>query len=287
MVRFGTDRFRTILEMAGLDSERNMRSKSITRSVETAQKRVEGNNFDSRKHLLQYDDVMGKHREIMYAKRNEILDNEDIHEVVLNTIKDHVEGMIRRHTNEHGVIVEKDASEIVEYVNENLLKKSNLKLSEILNKELNEIIETIEIKVIKEYEDKINELPIEIRNDFENAITLQVIDNYWMEHINTMDHLKEGISLRGYANEDPLQAYIREGFDLFDSMLDKISKDTTLYLLKAEIRQNLEVKQVRGSANSGAEKVAKSKPTKKEKKIGRNDACPCGSGKKYKQCCGK
>ena len=108
-----------------------------------------------------------------------------------------------------------------------------------------------------------------------------------MEHINTMDHLKEGISLRGYANEDPLQAYIREGFDLFDSMLDKISKDTTLYLLKAEIRQNLEVKQVKGSANSGAEKVSKSKPAKKDKKVGRNDACPCGSGKKYKQCCGK
>ena len=287
MVRFGTDRFKTILEMAGLDSERNMRSKSITRSVETAQKRVEGNNFDSRKHLLQYDDVMGKHREIMYAKRNEILDNEDIHEVVLNTIKDHIEGMIRRHTNEHGVILEKDSCEIVEYVNENLLKKANLKLSEILNKELNEIIDIVEVKVIKEYEDKINELPIEIRNDFENAITLQVIDNYWMEHINTMDHLKEGISLRGYANEDPLQAYIREGFDLFDSMLDKISKDTTLYLLKAEIRQNLEVKQVKGSANSGAEKVSKSKPTKKDKKVGRNDACPCGSGKKYKQCCGK
>ena len=287
MVRFGTDRFKSILEMAGLDSERNMRSRTITRSVETAQKRVEGNNFDARKHLLQYDDVMGKHREIMYARRNEILDNENVHEMVINTIKDHIDLVVRRHTNEHGVIAEADCNEIVEYVNENLLKHSNLKLSEILNKEINEIIDVIENKVVKEYEDKIKELPEEIRNDFEKAISLQVIDNYWMEHINTMDHLREGVSLRGYANEDPLQAYIREGFELFDTMLDRINKDITLYLLKAEIRQNLEVKQVKGNANSGADKVSKSKPVKRDKKVGRNDKCPCGSGKKYKQCCGK
>ncbi len=287
MVRFGTDRFKAILEMAGLDSQRNMRSKTITRSVETAQKRVEGNNFDARKHLLQYDDVMGKHREIMYARRNEILDNDDIHETVLNTIREHIESVVRRHANEHGVIPELECNEIIEYVNENLLNKSNLKLSEILNKEITEIIDTIQTKVIKEYENKINELPEEIRNDFEKAISLQVIDNYWMEHINVMDHLREGVSLRGYANEDPLQAYIREGFEMFDNMLDKISKDITLYLLKAEVRQNLEAKEVKGSTNSGAEKVSKARTIKKGEKIGRNQLCPCGSGRKYKQCCGK
>ena len=284
MVRFGTDRFSAILEMAGLDSERNMRSKTITKSVETAQKRVEGNNFDARKHLLQYDDVMGKHREIMYAKRNEILDSEDIHSVVINIIRDNIETLVRNHVNEHGIIVEKDCNEIIEYVNENLLRKSNLKLSEILNKEVSDITSVINEKVIKEYEDKINELPKEIQNDFEQAISLQVIDNYWMEHINTMEHLKEGISLRGYANEDPLQAYITEGFELFDIMMDKINKDITLYLLKAEIRQNLEAKQVKGSTNSGTDKVS---TIKKGKKIGRNDPCPCGSGKKYKNCCGR
>ena len=286
MVRFGTDRFKSILEMAGLDSERNMRSKTITRSVETAQKRVEGNNFDARKHLLQYDDVMGKHREIMYARRNEILDNEDVHNYVINTMKELIELLVRRHTNEHGVILEADCNEIVEYVNENLLNNSNLKLSEILNKEINDIIDVIQNKVLKEYEEKIKELPDEIRKDFEKAISLQVIDNYWMEHINTMDHLREGVSLRGYANEDPLQAYIREGFELFDKMLDNICKDTTLYLLKAEIRQNLQVKQVKGSTNEAKEQGVK-KTIKKGKKIGRNDMCPCGSGRKYKQCCGK
>ncbi len=286
MVRFGTDRFKSILEMAGLDSERNMRSRTITRSVETAQKRVEGNNFDARKHLLQYDDVMGKHREIMYARRNEILDNEDVHNYVINTMKELIELLVRRHTNEHGVILEADCNEIVEYVNENLLNNSNLKLSEILNKEINEIIDVIQNKVLKEYEEKIKELPDEIRKDFEKAISLQVIDNYWMEHINTMDHLREGVSLRGYANEDPLQAYIREGFELFDKMLDNICKDTTLYLLKAEIRQNLQAKQVKGSTNEAKEQGVK-KTIKKGKKIGRNDMCPCGSGKKYKNCCGK
>ena len=286
MVRFGTDRFKSILEMAGLDSERNMRSRTITRSVETAQKRVEGNNFDARKHLLQYDDVMGKHREIMYARRNEILDNEDVHNYVINTMKELIELLVRRHTNEHGVILEADCNEIVEYVNENLLNNSNLKLSEILNKEINDIIDVIQSKVLKEYEEKIKELPDEIRKDFEKAISLQVIDNYWMEHINTMDHLREGVSLRGYANEDPLQAYIREGFELFDKMLDNICKDTTLYLLKAEIRQNLQAKQVKGSTNEAKDQGVK-KTIKKGKKIGRNDMCPCGSGKKYKQCCGK
>ena len=286
MVRFGTDRFKTILEMAGLDSERNMRSKTITRSVETAQKRVEGNNFDARKHLLQYDDVMGRHREIMYAKRNEILDKKDIHETVINTIKEHIEGLIRRHTDERGVIVEDNCNEIVEYVNENLLRNSNLKLSEILNKDISEIIDVIENKVITEYENKIKELPDEIRNEFEKAISLQVIDRYWMEHINTMDHLRESVSLRGYANEDPLQAYVREGFQMFDAMLDNISKDITLYLLKAEIRQNLEVKQVKGRTNDSKDATPK-KTIKNGKKVGRNDPCPCGSGKKYKNCCGK
>ncbi len=286
MVRFGTDRFKSILEMAGLDSERNMRSKTITRSVETAQKRVEGNNFDARKHLLQYDDVMGRHREIMYAKRNEILDNEDIHDNVVNTIKEHIDMMVRRHTDERGVIIEENCNEIIEYVNENLLKNSNLKLSEILNKDISEIINIIENKVIVEYENKVKELPIEIRNDFEKAISLQVIDRYWMEHINTMDHLRESVSLRGYANEDPLQAYVREGFEMFDLMLDNIGKDITLYLLKAEIRQNLEVKQVKGNANDTKDSVLK-KTVKNTKKVGRNEPCPCGSGKKYKQCCGK
>ncbi|MEG2351408.1 MAG: preprotein translocase subunit SecA [Bacilli bacterium] len=286
MVRFGTDKFKSILEMAGLDSERNLRSNTITRSVETAQKRVEGNNFDARKHLLEYDDVMGKHREIMYERRNEILDNESIHENVILTINSYIDLIVHSHILDDVKASTLENGELVEFINENLLRKSKVKISEIDNKDTNEIVKIISEKIFKEYNDKLNDLPEFIRNDFEKAISLQVIDTHWMDHINTMDHLREGISLRGYANTNPLQAYIAEGFQLFDNMLDKINKETTMYLLKAEIRQNLEVKQVKGSANSGTDKVLKG-TEKHTEKIGRNALCPCGSGKKYKQCCGK
>ena len=123
-------------------------------------------------------------------------------------------------------------------------------------------------------------------NEFEKVITLQVLDNYWMEHINTMSHLREGIHLRGYAQEDPLRAYTMEGFDLFDNMIQRIDKDVSIFLLKAEIRQNIERKEVvkKVIANDGKETI---KTTKKSDKVGRNDPCPCGSGRKYKQCCGK
>ena len=131
------------------------------------------------------------------------------------------------------------------------------------------------------------EIPKEIKNEFEKAITLRVIDTYWMEHINTMAILREGIGLRGYAQENPLRAYTNEGFELFEGLLANIAKQSTLYLLKAEIRQNIERKQVeKPIATSDGKEAAKKQP-KKVAKIGRNESCPCGSGKKYKQCCGK
>ena len=286
MVRFGTDRFKTILEAAGLGTTINLRSKTMTKNVETAQKRVEGNNFDIRKNLLQYDDVMGKQREIMYARRNEILDRDSIHDVVIDLIKNHIHELVNAHLVNQPELLEFDCSEICEYVNENLLKNSNIKVSEIINKASEEVINIIEDKVIAEYENKIKDLPEEIINDFEKVIALRVIDTHWMEHINTMDHLKEGISLRSYAQANPLVAYTNEGFELFDEMIEKINKETTIYLLKAEIRQNLERKEVvkATGTNDSKDKV---KTTRKVEKIGRNQKCPCGSGKKYKQCCGK
>lgn len=178
-------------------------------------------------------------------------------------------------------------AEIIEAVNENLLKKNNMEVSDITNEEAATLINKIYEKVIEDYENKIAELPDDIINDFEKAIHLNVIDRYWMEHINTMDHLREGIGLRGYAQENPLQAYISEGFNLFEEMLAKIEEQTSIYLLKAEIRQNLETKEVaKVSTNEDQSKTLSKKP-KKAEKIGRNDLCPCGSGKKYKHCCGK
>ena len=286
MVRFGTDRFKDLLQAAGLGTTINLRSKTMTRNVETAQKKVEGNNFDIRKSLLQYDDVMGRQREIMYERRNEILDSDSIHESIINLIKDHIYNLVMSHLVEQPELLEFDCSEICEYVNENLLRNSNMKLSEIINKSKDEVIQILEDKIIGEYENKIKDLPEEIVNDFEKVIALRVIDTHWMEHINTMDHLKEGIGLRSYAQNNPLVEYTNEGFQLFDEMLDTINREITKYLLKAEIKQNLERKEVAKptGTNDSKDKV---KTTRKVEKIGRNELCPCGSGKKYKQCCGK
>ena len=286
MVRFGTDRFKDLLKAAGLGTTITLRSKTMTKNVESAQKKVEGNNFDIRKSLLQYDDVMGKQREIMYERRNEILDSDSIHESIINLIKDHIYNLVMSHLVEQPELLEFDCSEICEYVNENLLRNSNMKLSEIINKSTDEVIQILEDKIIGEYENKIKDLPEEIVNDFEKVIALRVIDTHWMEHINTMDHLKEGIGLRSYAQNNPLVEYTNEGFQLFDEMLDTINREITKYLLKAEIKQNLERKEVvkPTGTNDSKDKV---KTTRKVEKIGRNEPCPCGSGKKYKQCCGK
>ena len=286
MVRFGSDRIGAMMENMGI-GDQAIRSKAFTRSVEQAQKRVEGNNYDIRKNLLQYDDVMNNQREIIYGKRNQILDNESIHEMVLSTFRHHVEDLVKSHIPPENELTQEDYKDIREFVNENLLK-NDLEEKDVNGKQPEELIDFICKRVIEEYEDKIKDIPEEVSQEFEKVITLQVVDNYWMEHINTMSHLREGIHLRGYAQEDPLRAYTMEGFDLFDSMLQKIDKDISIFLLKAEIRQNIERKEntKKITTNDSEDKVEKKKP-KKTKKVGRNDPCPCGSGRKYKQCCGK
>jgi len=283
MVRFGTDRFKTLLQMAGVTAEKRIKSKTLTKSVENAQKRIEGNNFDIRKNVLKYDNVMSQHRKEIYNKRNLMIDGEKIHEEVLENFKDLIYNQVNNHLEPEGYLTEKDISEIKEYINTNLLKNNSCEITET---ETDKVIEEIQKQVIISYEEKIKELPEEIIKDFERTICLQIIDTHWMEHINTMEHLRQGIGLRGYANEDPLQAYIKEGTELFYSLLDKISQDISIYLLKAEIRQNLAPKEVAKPAKTNDTKDMKA-PSKKTEKIGRNSLCPCGSGKKYKQCCGK
>ena len=284
MRRFGTDRIKMMLQSLGVDDDMAIRSKTLTKSIETAQKRVEGNNYDIRKSLLDYDNVLNEQREIIYNKRNEIIDNESISQTVMDTFKETINVLCENHIAPEGHLTENDKSEIVEYVNTNFLKKQNLKVEDIIDLKDKDVPEYISSLVIKDYEEKVKGLPV--RNEFERAISLRVIDSNWVEHMNTMEHLKEGIGLRGYSQTNPVQAYTMEGFELFDKLLDKIDNDISVFLLKAEIRQNTEMKQtIKGSANDGKEKI-KSTP-KKVTKIGRNDPCPCGSGKKYKQCCGK
>jgi len=286
MIRFGTDRIKVMMQNLGFDENQAIRSKTFTKSLSSAQARVEGNNFDIRKQLLQYDDVNNNQREIMYKKRNEILDSESIHQTVLNSIHNHVMDLVNSHIYPEGKLTDKDLEEITEFINENLLKE-DIQKSEIENKTPDEIIDYLANKVIGEYEEKIKGIPDEIKDEFEKVISLNVIDHHWTEQINTMAHLREGIYLRGYAQEDPLRAYTMEGFDLFDAMMQRIDKDTTILLVKSEIRQNVERKEVsKTKITNRSDETAKKKP-KKSEKIGRNDPCPCGSGKKYKNCCGK
>ena len=280
MVRFGTDRAKVMLQNMGFDDDMSIRNKMLSGTIESAQKRVEGNNFDIRKNLLQYDDVISGQRKIIYEKRNEILDSDSIHEIVLYTFNEYARELVENHISPDGHITKEAESELIEAVNELLRKK----ITE-LPKTKDEIIEFIADCFKNEYNEKINDIPKEITNEFEKAITLRVIDTHWMDHINTMAHLEEGIGLRGYAQENPIRAYTQEGFELFDNMLDTIDKEVTTYLLKAEIRQNTERKEVvKGHAVDGKESASK---PKKVEKVGRNDKCPCGSGKKYKNCCGK
>ena len=286
MVRFGTDRIKVMMQNLGFDENQAIRSKTFTRALSSAQARVEGNNFDIRKQLLQYDDVMNNQREIMYARRNEILDSESIHQTVLDTIRNHISDLVNSHLFPEGRLTNDDVKDIVEFVNENLLKK-DIDKEELDNRTSDEMINIITEKVINEYDEKLKDIPEDIKDEFEKAISLNVIDHHWTEHINTLSHLREGIYLRGYGQEDPLRAYTMEGFDLFDKMMQKIDHDITLMLVRSEIRQNIERKEVsKKKITNDSDDTIKKQP-KKSDKIGRNDPCPCGSGKKYKQCCGK
>ena len=286
MVRFGTDRAKSLLASVGFSDDVSIRNKFLSNSIESAQKRVEGNNFDIRKNLLQYDDVINQQREYIYHKRNEILDSESIHDTVLETFKNYITGLVNSHIMPEGYLTDQDITDILEFSNENLLKNSVL-FDDMKKLSSDEVVDFLYNKMLGEYDDKLKDIPEEVTREFEKAITLRVIDTHWMEHINTMANLREGIGLRSYGQVDPLRAYTSEGFGLYDEMLDSIDKDVTTYLMKSEIRQNVERKQViKGEAVTDQNKVKKQAP-KRIQKVGRNELCPCGSGKKYKQCHGK
>ena len=284
MRRFGADKVKGMVAALGLDEMQQVRSKMFSKSVESAQKKVEGNNYDSRKNLLDYDNIVSEQRKIIYERRNEILDSENIHSIILDTINDHLDMVIESHIEPEGYLTAKDLEDIVEYVN-NFIKKDKIKLEEVAGKNDNDVFAIISARVIETYEEKISIIPEEIVNDFEKHISLRVIDEAWVKHIADMDRLREGIGLRGYGQNNPLQAYALEGYEMFENMQDNIDASITTFLLRMEIKQNFTAKPMEVNANDGKEKVKKT--IKNDKKIGRNDLCPCGSGKKYKNCCGK
>ena len=285
MRRFGTDKIKTMIQSVGYDETQPIRSKMFSKSVETAQKKVEGNNYDMRKTLLDYDNIVSEQRKIIYEKRNEILDTDDIHSLIIEIFKDYVFEFVDSHMAPEGYLTENDLKAIENNFN-TILKNQKLDLSNYKDKKEQETIDYVTEIVIKDYEEKIKDVPKEMLEDFERYIALRVIDDAWVEHINSMEHLKEGIGLRGYAQTNPLQAYALEGYDIFDKMQDNIDANIVNFLLKLNVNINRKPVQ-KGIANDGKETLKKEPATNKKKKIGRNDLCPCGSGKKYKQCCGK
>ncbi len=284
MRRFGTEKVKNMVMALGLVGDQAIRSKSLTKSIESAQKKVEGNNFDTRKNLLDYDNVVNEQRRIIYDLRNNIIDNESIHESIKETFRNTVEDLVTEHIPPEGYLTDKDVEEIVKYMNENFLKTEKLKVRDLDSMDEGQIIEYLANLINEDYEYKIKDAPN--FEEFERAISLRIIDSLWVEHLNAMEGLKEGIFLRQYAQTNPLQAYTMEGYDLFEQLLNRIDDSTAQFLLKANIEQNTERKQtIKGKTNEKEDKTNRTVVNKE--KVGRNDPCPCGSGKKYKNCCGK
>ena len=287
MVKFGSEKMKSVMQSLGIQEDQAISNKIISKNIESAQKKVEGFNFDRRKALLDYDNVISKQREIIYERRNEILDKESIRDRVLETFKTFVQDQINAHLAPEGVLTDNDIDNIIEQFNAHLLKRRKLNKNDFKDKSNEELVDFIYDIVVDDYSKKLEDVPKEIQDDFEKSISLRIIDKYWMNQLDEMEALKEGVGLRGYAQSNPLQVYALEGFQMFDNMMASISAEISNYLLNAEVRQNIEREEVKNIRTNDGKEGVKSTPKKAAKKIGRNDPCPCGSGKKYKQCCGK
>ncbi len=287
MRRFGADKVKDLIQRTGYPEDQDITNKFLSKQIEGAQKKVEGNNYDMRKNLLDYDNIVSEQRKIIYERRNELIDSENIHEISKDTIRDFIDGLVDDHIAPEGYLTDKDYEDIVNHVNSKMLRNKNISVEDVKSKTEEEVANKISDLIIEELDSKVKDIPMEVINDFERHISLRVIDQAWVKHISSMEHLREGIGLRGYAQTNPLQAYAMEGYQIFDAMQDSIDEQIANFLLHMQITQNVEPKQQKAViANDGKEHL-KAKPKKNESKVGRNDPCPCGSGKKFKQCCGK
>ena len=288
MRRFGSDNMKTMMSKLGMDDTQPIQSKMVSKAVESAQKRVEGNNFDARKQLLQYDDVLRQQREIIYAQRNEVLDSENLRSIVENMILSTIQRTVAAHTNDDPE--NWDLQSLIGYLNANLLHEGDLTIEDLKDKDSQEITDIIYAKVKELYDEKEAQLGEERMREFEKVVVLRAVDSKWIDHIDMMDQLRQGIHLRAYGQINPLREYQQEGFAMFEVMVEAIEEEAAKYVMKAEIRQNLERQEVaKGQAVNPKEdgEKPKKKPVVKKASVGRNDPCPCGSGKKYKNCHGK
>ena len=286
MRRFGSENMKNMMTKLGMDDSQPIESRMVSKAVESAQRRVEGNNFDARKRLLQYDEVLRQQREVIYRDRNEVLEAENMRELVENMIRESIENIVNVHTS--GNEEEWNLKAIEDYIQANLLDEGVITASNLEGKSPEEMVEFIFDTCMEHYDEKEEEMTPERMREFEKVILLRSIDTKWIDHIDAMDQLRQGIHLRAYGQTDPLREYEQEGFTMFEDMLAAVREDVTKYAMKAQIRNNLEREEVaKGQAvNPKEEGTKKKQPIRKKQNIGRNDPCPCGSGKKYKNCHG-
>lgn len=289
MRRFGSERIQGIMERMGM-SEEELTSKMISRGVESSQKRVEGNNFDSRKKLLEYDEVLRKQREIIYGERDEIIDQKDVRELLNDMIERSVDRTVEFYDidNEEEI----DYEQYAKYLMDSYLPEDAISADDLRGKEADEIKSLILEKIKVHLEEKEEVLGSEKMRLFERMMMLKTMDQKWIEHIDSMDQLRTGIHLRSYGQINPLREYQNEGIQMFENLLRNIEDDTAKFVLKTVVRSDEEMKREQVvdkkqmQAGDGKAKVKK-QPVKRQVKVGRNDPCPCGSGKKYKNCHGQ
>ena len=281
---FGSDRISGLMDKLGMDEDMPIENKMVTKAIENAQKRVEAHNFDIRKHLLEYDDVMNKQRTEIYSFRKEILQGESLKERIFGMVDEVVDELLliycpeEKHREEWDIKGLKDSLYGIFSLAPDTSSVNQDSLRDTLSSEIN-----------KAYEQKESEVGSDVVRYLEKVIMLQVMDAQWKDHLLAMDHLKEGIGLRGYGQKDPLVEYKKEAFDIFAEMTSRISTEVISRLFKIQVQKKETVKkepvkQTRLNYNRGDGSVAQT--VRREKKVGRNDPCPCGSGKKYKKCCG-
>ncbi|MDU0227008.1 preprotein translocase subunit SecA [Staphylococcus aureus] len=292
MIRFGSERLQKMMSRLGLDDSTPIESKMVSRAVESAQKRVEGNNFDARKRILEYDEVLRKQREIIYNERNSIIDEEDSSQVVDAMLRSTLQRSINYYINTADD--EPEYQPFIDYINDIFLQEGDITEDDVKGKDAEDIFEVVWAKIEAAYQSQ-KDILEEQMNEFERMILLRSIDSHWTDHIDTMDQLRQGIHLRSYAQQNPLRDYQNEGHELFDIMMQNIEEDTCKFILKSvvQVEDNIEREKTTEfgeakhvSAEDGKEKV-KPKPIVKGDQVGRNDDCPCGSGKKFKNCHGK
>ncbi|NLM73895.1 MAG: preprotein translocase subunit SecA [Clostridiaceae bacterium] len=287
---FGSERIERMVDALGLEEDQPIEAKLLSNAIESAQKKIEGINFQRRKNVLEYDDVMNKQREVIYSQRAMVLNDENIKSYIEKMIDNISGSIVSMYCSESANPADWDISSLVNYAETIMLPKGTLNAKEIGSsiKTSQELRELIRDKAMRLYQQKEQEFGEELMRELERRILLKTVDEKWMDHIDNMDQLKYGIGLRAYGQHDPVVEYKREGFEMFDEMINNIQQDTVKMLLRIQ-KEHVTVKreQVAKPTEASHGDSGPQKPVKRDAvKVGRNDPCPCGSGKKYKKCCG-